>query len=28
VKGAAAATAFTLYLPAVVDDFWIHQHRV
>ena len=28
VKGASAAGALALRRPAVVDDFWIHQHRV
>jgi hypothetical protein len=27
VKGAPAAAAFMLCRLAVVDDFWIHQHR-
>jgi hypothetical protein len=28
VKGASAAGALALYRLIVVDDFWIHQHRV
>jgi hypothetical protein len=28
VKGAPAAAAFMLCWLAIVDDFWIHQHRV
>ena len=28
VEGASAAGALALYRPVIVDDFWIHQHRV
>ena len=27
-KGASAAGALALCRPSVVDNFWIHQHRV
>ena len=28
VEGASAAGALALNRPVIVDDFWIHQHRV